>query len=316
MKRSVESMPRGEPNKLTTAAAAPSPYMSVREVAEYLRLNTKKVYALVSEGKIPATKVTGKWLFPRKLVDQWLMESSHGGLLTDRLVITGSDDPLVRRAVTKLVKELEGHAVIGYTIAGTQLGLGLLSRNRVDVCAVRWGPAKESQHRHAALLQQHPPHKSWVLVRAFARERGLMVGADVDYLGDLSLLFQPGIRWSMRPDNTNADRHFQELCLQHDFDPAKLRVVRVVDSEREAASMLARRQADVAPGSRAIASEFGLEFMALDWEAYDFALNRGVYFRTLFQRFVEALKSDDCQRFSQSLGGYDFRQCGQIIWSD
>jgi excisionase family DNA binding protein len=293
-----------------------SPFMSVKEVAEYLHLNTKKIYALVSEGQIPATKVTGKWLFPRKLVDQWLMESSHGGLLTDRLVITGSDDPLVARAVMKLVKELEGHAVIGYTVAGTQLGLSLLSRHRVDVCAVHWGPARESHHRHTALLQQHPPHKSWVLVRAFARERGLMVGTGVNYMGDSSRLFQSGVRWTTSPENTNADRHLMELCMQYDFDPAKLRVVRSVESEREAASMLTRQQADVAPGSRSIASEFGLEFIALDWEAHDFALNRGVYFRTLFQRFVETLKSEDCQRFAQSLGGYNFQQCGQIIWSD
>lgn len=293
-----------------------SPFMSVKEVADYLHLNSKKVYALVREGKIPATKVTGKWLFPRKLVDQWLMESSHGGLLTDRLVITGSDDPLLRRAVVHLVKELGGHAVIGYTIAGTQLGLSLLARNRVDVCGVRWGPAEESSHRHVALVQQYPPHKSWVLVRAFARQRGLMLGADFHHAGELSQLFQSGIRWSMRHHDTGADRHLQELFVKHDFDPAKLRVVRTVDSEREAASMLARQQADVAPGSEAVANEFGLEFIPLGWEAYDVALNRGVFFRTLFQQFMETLKNEDCQNLAQSLGGYDFQQSGQIIWSD
>jgi len=298
------------------AEAGTSPFMSVKEVAEYLHLNTKKVYTLVSEGHIPATKVTGKWLFPRKLVDQWLMESSHGGLLTDRLVITGSDDPLLQRAVTRLVKELEGHAVIGYTVAGTQLGLSLLARHRVDVCAVRWGPARESQHRHAALLQQHPPHKSWVLVRAFTQERGLMLGAEFDYMGDLSALFRSGVRWATRPDSSGADHHLKELCAGHNFDPAKLRVVRTVESETEAASLLARQQADVAPGSRSVAGEFGLDFIPLDWEAYDFALDRGVYFRTLFQRFIETLKSEDCRMYAQALGGYDFQQSGQIIWSD
>lgn len=306
--------PLAESPETTTEKA--SPFMNVKEVAAYLHLNTKKVYALVNEGQIPATKVTGKWLFPRKLVDQWLMESSHGGLLADRLVITGSDDPLVRRAVTRLVNELEGYAVIGYTIAGTQLGLSLLSRHRVDVCAVRWGPAGESRRRHAALLKQHPPHKSWVLVRAFVRERGLMLGPELDYKGDPAMLFRSGVRWSMRPDTTSADGHLKELFTAHDFDPAKLRVVRTVDSEREAASMLARQQADVAPGSRSIAGEFGLDFVPLDWEAYDFALDRGVYFRTLFQRFMGTLKSEDCQLYGQSLGGYDFQQCGQIVWSD
>lgn len=298
------------------AVDAGSPFMSVKEVAEYLRLNTKKVYSLVSEGQIPATKVTGKWLFPRKLVDQWLMESSHGGLLTDRLVIAGGEDPLIQRGVTGLVKELGGHGVIGYTIAGTQLGLGLLARHRVDVASVRWGPARESGRRHAALLQQHPPHKSWVLVRAFSQERGLMLGGDVDHINDLSTLFQPGVRWAMSSGTASSDPHLQELCVKHDFDPARLRVARSVASEREAASLLARQRADVSPGSRAMAEEFGLDFVALDWEACDLALDRGVYFRTLFQRFIETLQSEDCRSFAQELGGYDFQQCGRIIWSD
>lgn len=35
-------------------------FLSVREVADYLHLNEKKVYSLAAEGKIPGTKVTGK----------------------------------------------------------------------------------------------------------------------------------------------------------------------------------------------------------------------------------------------------------------
>jgi excisionase family DNA binding protein len=69
-------------------------FMSVKQVAEYLHLNEKKVYALVNEGRIPATKVTGKWLFPRTLIDQWMLESTHGGLLTDRLVLALSATPV------------------------------------------------------------------------------------------------------------------------------------------------------------------------------------------------------------------------------
>ncbi|MGA7982583.1 MAG: helix-turn-helix domain-containing protein [Chromatiaceae bacterium] len=67
-------------------------FLDVKQVADYLNLNEKKVYALVAEGRIPGTKVTGKWMFPRELIDRWVLESSHGGLLADRLVIAGSDD--------------------------------------------------------------------------------------------------------------------------------------------------------------------------------------------------------------------------------
>ena len=48
-------------------------FMNVKQVSEYLQLNEKKIYALVSEGKIPGTKITGKWMFPRALIDNWIM---------------------------------------------------------------------------------------------------------------------------------------------------------------------------------------------------------------------------------------------------
>ena len=63
--------------------------MSVKQVARYLNLNEKKIYALVSNNQIPATKITGKWMFPRELIDKWMLDSSHGGLLTDRLIVSG-----------------------------------------------------------------------------------------------------------------------------------------------------------------------------------------------------------------------------------
>jgi len=53
-------------------------FLDVKQAAEYLNLNEKKIYALVSEGRIPGTKVTGKWIFPRELIDRWMLESSRG----------------------------------------------------------------------------------------------------------------------------------------------------------------------------------------------------------------------------------------------
>ena len=46
-------------------------YMSAKQVAEYLDLNEKKVYAMANDRMLPATKITGKWLFPKILIDRW-----------------------------------------------------------------------------------------------------------------------------------------------------------------------------------------------------------------------------------------------------
>jgi len=46
--------------------------LTTREVARYLKVNEKKVYTLINEQQLPATKVTGKWVFPKHLVTRWL----------------------------------------------------------------------------------------------------------------------------------------------------------------------------------------------------------------------------------------------------
>ena len=293
-----------------------SPFLSVREVAKYLQINTKKVYSLVREGKIPATKVTGKWLFPRKLVDHWLMESSHGGLLADRLIITGSDDALIQRAITHLVNKMQGRALVSHTHTSTELGLSLLARNRADVCGVRWGPSEGSERRHAALIQNYPPHRSWVLVRIFEREHGLIIGPEFELPIETRALFKRDVRWAMRYRELGAQSHLTEFMTQQGIDPAQMRPAHRTLSQHEAASLLARGEADVTPGTRSCATQYGLNFLQLGWEAYDFALNRGIYFRTLFQTLMEEIKSPECLRIATTLGGYEFKRCGQIIWSD
>ena len=46
--------------------------MTVKEVAEYLRLDEHTVYRVARKGEIPAYKVAGQWRFKRELIENWL----------------------------------------------------------------------------------------------------------------------------------------------------------------------------------------------------------------------------------------------------
>ncbi|MBC7333692.1 MAG: helix-turn-helix domain-containing protein [Actinobacteria bacterium] len=46
--------------------------MTVKEVAEYLRLDEHTVYRMARKGEIPAYKVAGQWRFKKELLDKWL----------------------------------------------------------------------------------------------------------------------------------------------------------------------------------------------------------------------------------------------------
>ena len=311
--------PNGEADGNTAGAERddlPPRFMTVRQVAAYLQVNEKKVYGLVQEGKIPATKLTGKWLFPRDLVDQWLLESSHGGLLTDRIVVAGSDDPLLFRAITQVATSLQSRALISYTATGSQLGLSLLANRRADVCGIHWGPAAESYQRHPALLRQFVQAGEWALVRLYRREQGLLVSPGLWSPGDgIEGLFRGNVRWVERQEGAGSQRFLRELLSIHDLDPADRRITGRASSEREAASLIAIGNAEVGPGIRASAGEFGLDFLPIGWEAFDLALHRGIFFRSLFQRLLDYLRSSDCQRQATMLGGYDLSELGTLVWT-
>ncbi len=50
--------------------------MTVSEVADYLRVRERTVYELVRTQRIPSCKLSGKLLFPKRLIELWVAQSS------------------------------------------------------------------------------------------------------------------------------------------------------------------------------------------------------------------------------------------------
>ena len=48
--------------------------MTVRQLAEYLKLNYQTVYKKVQKGEIPASKIGKSWRFQKSIIDHWLSE--------------------------------------------------------------------------------------------------------------------------------------------------------------------------------------------------------------------------------------------------
>lgn len=289
-------------------------YMTVRQLARYLQINEKKVYALAADGVLPGTKATGKWLFPRELVDRWVLESSHGGALTDRLILSGGEDLLLQRAVQDCTGELRAHALICYAPTDTRMGLALLDRGRVDASVVHWGPADESGKRHPALLRHYAGASAWVLVHLFRRSHGLLLNPELPVSDSVADIFARDYRWAMRGEGSGAQRFLLETVARSRADLESLHSVATAASEREAAMLLRTGAADVAPGSGAVANEFGLSFIPSGWEDVDLAVSHGNYFRDLLQRLLQTLKDAHTASRARALGGYDLNRAGELLW--
>ncbi|HXH35257.1 MAG TPA: helix-turn-helix domain-containing protein [Plantibacter sp.] len=53
-----------------TALAPASPFMTLRELADYLRVSMRTAYQLAYDGKVPAVKVGGQWRIPRAALEE------------------------------------------------------------------------------------------------------------------------------------------------------------------------------------------------------------------------------------------------------
>ncbi len=49
--------------------------LTLKEVAEYLKLAEKTAYRLAAEGKLPGFKVGGSWRFKRENIESWIEKS-------------------------------------------------------------------------------------------------------------------------------------------------------------------------------------------------------------------------------------------------
>jgi len=119
----------------------------------------------------------------------------------------------------------------------------------------------------------------------------------------------------MRADGAGSQHFLEDTALAYGVELQALNTALRVHTEREVASLLSQSQADIAPGPRSIAREFGLQFYPIGWEGFDFVLPRTIYFRQLFQSLLQKLQSREIQSMAQQLGGYRFEQTGQIVWS-
>lgn len=51
--------------------------MTIKQVAEYLKISPRSVYKLVKNGVIPSFKIMNMWRFEQSKIDRWIEEKSE-----------------------------------------------------------------------------------------------------------------------------------------------------------------------------------------------------------------------------------------------
>ena len=67
----------------------PDAVLTAREAAKYLRLALPTFYRYMWEGKIPSSKIGGRYRFKRSLLDRWLGKKPEGEEVSGRNKLVG-----------------------------------------------------------------------------------------------------------------------------------------------------------------------------------------------------------------------------------
>ncbi len=295
--------------------------LSTKEVARFIGVNEKMVYTLVAEKGLPATKITGKWLFPRHLVEQWIEANTINYPEPRRdlppyegiLIVAGSNDPLLEKAINLFNRVHPEHMAV-FGNLGSLGGLRALRRRMCHMASSHLLQEDDDEYNFdfADRELEHAP----AVVNFCRREQGLIVaGGNPRGLRSVADLGAGGLRIVNRPNTTGT-----RLLLDRELAKAGIAGPSIEGYHNEVARHLdvgleiAAGRADAGPGIRAVAGMLGLDFIPLRWERYDLLVTKERFFDPGVQLFLGLLTEENFRGLAATLEGYDVSMSGKMVF--
>ena len=300
----------------------PADMLNTKEVAEYLGIHEKQVYALIKENRIPCTRVTGKWIFPKNLIDEWIVQSANMSADISRkkdrypnaLFAAGSNDPILDILLNNM--KLHSNTYIFSCSTGSSEGLRLLSEKSVDIAWCHLFDT-ESGTYNIRFAENALRERRFTVVHLFNREIGFLMLSEVaDILHEIKDLTNKKIRFINRQKGSGT-----RIFLDYQLNKENISSTDIAGYENEVFShfevglAILEGEANVGIGSVAASKILGLPFHSLKKESFDMILDQETFFKNGVQDFIETLNSSDFKKKVEPLGNYDFNESGKIIFS-
>jgi putative molybdopterin biosynthesis protein len=294
---------------------------TTKEVAEYLSINEKQVYRLIKEKKIPATRITGKWLFPKNLIDEWVMTSARESVAMpkkhsseNQLVIAGSND-MALELLAKNVSLQYPQYTISISNVGSLAGLIALQRGNCHIAASHLLDLETGEY-NSSFIKKHFPDLKIVLLNVAHRHQGLIVKKGnplgiktLDHLANKKATFVN--RQEGSGTRVLLDYRLKEKAI----DPASIPGYdRIAYTHMEVALEVFGGSADVGIGILAAARMLDLDFVPLAKERFDLTIPAENLAIGAVKALREVLNSSDFKSSIFQMGGYETRDTGKIVY--
>ncbi|MFU8769727.1 MAG: substrate-binding domain-containing protein [Desulfotignum sp.] len=295
--------------------------MSTREVAEYLGVNEKMVYSLVAEKGLPASKVTGKWVFPLHLVDEWLEVNTlnYPGRVPGReetasrqIILAGSNDLLLDKLIATFNIKHENHMAM-FGMAGSMGGLNALKKN---LCHIASSHLISDDNEYNFPFLKDEMHQMPAVVNFCMREQGIVVQkGNPKNIGSVKDLCSKDICIVNRQLGTGTRKLFDKLLNDENITGDTLQGYdTTVSRHMDVGLEILNHRADAGPAIRPVANILGLDFLPVCWERFDLVVAKDKFFDQGIQLFLSLLKGKVIQETAEKYGGYDLSMTGKMVY--
>jgi molybdenum cofactor synthesis domain-containing protein len=154
------------------------------------------------------------------------------------------------------------------------------------------------------------------LINLAWREQGLMVApGNPKHIKAIRDLARPGVSFINRQRGAGTRLLLDYLLKEEGLDPIQVQgYAREEYTHMAVAVNVFSGTADVGLGIMAAARALGLDFLPLLPERYDLVVPETTFHDFRFQTLLAVIRSPEFQEAATALGGYDLKDCGQVLW--
>ncbi|KPJ83345.1 MAG: hypothetical protein AMS17_17675 [Spirochaetes bacterium DG_61] len=296
-------------------------FITARDVSRLLDINEKKVYALAQQGKIPGTKITGKWLFPKTELEQFLRRkatstlkkfSTEFALAKNILLVAGSDDPIMY-PVQGIIHSLHPDFVLFSASVGSSEGLRLLSKSFCHIALSHLYDQESDDYTFPFIHTLFVDPEELVVINLFFRTVGFITKEEP--VRSFSEIASKNLRFINRQAGSGIRTRVDRMLLEEHIEKDRINgYTEEVNTHFSVANSILSGKADAGIATETVARYVHLQFTELFEERFDMVVYKDSFFEQNVQTFIEFIRSDTFLELIANLKGYSSRDTGKVIY--
>jgi molybdate-binding protein/DNA-binding XRE family transcriptional regulator len=230
---------------------------------------------------------------------------------SNRLVLAGCDPAI--GLLGGMVERLSGVEIVS-AAASSRLAVRWLKEGKVHIAGTHLKDPETGEF-NLPILRREYPHDDFAVVTFAHWEEGFVTApGNPKRLQSVTDLARRNVRFMNRERGSGARGLLDNLLAKAGVPGANLAGYdQVAYGHLAAAYAVAANKADCCVATRSAAQAFGLDFVPIQNERYDFVMRRTTLELPSVQNFLDVLQRASLRRKLEVLAGYDTRQTGVVL---